>query len=216
MACCGTRYYCTAAGPVAVDPDADGWYAVPEGGTSGWYKTYEEAVEVCPEPPVSVECGGYTFTYPSSVVYTLANPSGCLESLSSFSGVVGMADCGVAYGTTTGDEITLPSGCIAAAFLASWAVLMAPETTPGPVYTGNLVQTVTINKVPAASMGGYQWRFTGANGFSDVAANTTAAGLSSRTITGTDGVPASPVNAGLVEILDPSSVVVGSADVYFQ
>lgn len=57
MSCCGTRYYCTADGPVAVEPDADGWYEVPDGGTSGWYKTYEEALETCSEPVTLINEG---------------------------------------------------------------------------------------------------------------------------------------------------------------
>lgn len=58
MSCCGTRYYCTADGPVAVEPDADGWYEVPAGGTSGWYKTEAEAAEICPPPDLAVTCEG--------------------------------------------------------------------------------------------------------------------------------------------------------------
>jgi hypothetical protein len=67
MACCGTRYYCTAGGPVAVEPDDDGWYEVPEGGTSGWYKTEAEALEECPVPALSLVCEGVTYTIPASV-----------------------------------------------------------------------------------------------------------------------------------------------------
>jgi len=54
VGCCGTRYYCTANGPVAVEPDDNGRYDIPEGGTSGWYKTQAEAYVQCPAPPVAL------------------------------------------------------------------------------------------------------------------------------------------------------------------
>lgn len=85
MACCGTRYYCTADGPVGVEPDADGWYAVPEGGTSGWYRTYEEAVTDggCSPPPEELLCDGCETPYvvPDDVVTSLVNMTGNLDEI---------------------------------------------------------------------------------------------------------------------------------------
>jgi len=39
---------------VAVEPDDNGRYDIPEGGTSGWYKTQAEAYVQCPAPPVAL------------------------------------------------------------------------------------------------------------------------------------------------------------------
>lgn len=51
MGCCGTLYYCTADGPVTVEPDEDGWYDPPEGWTAGPFGTEAEAADCCPPPP---------------------------------------------------------------------------------------------------------------------------------------------------------------------
>lgn len=67
MSCCGTRHYCTADGPVEVEPDVNGRYDIPEGGTTGWYKTRAEALEQCPQ---SLVCGDQRITIPPSVLYT--------------------------------------------------------------------------------------------------------------------------------------------------
>jgi hypothetical protein len=52
--CCGTKWQCTADGPVAVEADAYGWYDPPAGGRGVWYGSYAEAVEECPLPPLEV------------------------------------------------------------------------------------------------------------------------------------------------------------------
>lgn len=79
MACCGTKYQCVpGTGPVAVEPDGDGWYARPEGGAGVWYGSYAEALEECPEPPFEIECGGcggpYSVASHATISFTDQDP----------------------------------------------------------------------------------------------------------------------------------------------
>ena len=151
MSCCGTRYYCTAAGPVAVEPDADGWYAVPDGGTSGWYKTYEEAEGVCPPPPLVVECGEGEIEVPQVMFVTLTDLTGdfiglfpsnsvaCPMSVIT-GGAFGEGSITDGNGNTWRAEVAVncaAAGCGGAGFYQV-VVLFGPDTCNGigTVYTG--------------------------------------------------------------------------------
>lgn len=77
MGCCGTRYYCANGQPVAVDPDENGRYDVPDGGTSGWYKTYAEALTGCPPAWGPCEaCDPTDTTIPGAIYFNFINKTG--------------------------------------------------------------------------------------------------------------------------------------------
>lgn len=228
MACCPSIWYCTADGLVEVAPDEDGEYTPPDGWTGGGpYPSPEYAVGDC-GCDETMTCGGFTYTFPSAVVITLTNTTGCAtdQSVPNYYEAENEEYCSVAFGG--GPSIgggwlttTCPAPLGAEGFW-QWSATFSAETTAGPTFTGDTVQTVQIGwrTVPVDFTYDGRFEFVGANGFSSQSGPSGGTNLyfsTSRDVTGTDATIDEPLFVGTISFLTGSTdTVIGTAEVWLS
>jgi hypothetical protein len=215
---CGTVWYCTPTGleEVAVGDPA------PAGFTGGPYRSAQVADDCgCSKEFV---CGGFTYTFPSTVTITLSDVTGCIPANSRDPEVTtdNNSICSRSMGDFGTAAFMLPfcSGGPNFNSRLKWTVTIGAQFTTGPVFTGNVNQTVGFSwpsgPIDPSYTGSFE--FTGSNGFSNVAAATGPGTISfstSRTVTGTDGTITTPLLVGtLTYRATGGGTILGTAKVY--